>query len=145
VIRVVADANVLVSAVLARSPNSSPAIVLDAAIEGRVELVTSPMLLTELADVLRRPRFRPYLSLDEAEHFIAGLAGQSALTQDAPLPHPSVCRDPKDDYLVALTLKAKADALVTGDRDLLEMESPSVTVVTPRQLADRLRAASEPG
>lgn len=71
-IRVVADANVLVSAVLARSPNSAPVIVLDAAIDGRMELVTSPMLLAELADVLRRPRLRPYLSLDEAEYFIAG-------------------------------------------------------------------------
>jgi hypothetical protein len=106
----------------------------------------------DVADAARRARGRsapttsaPYLSLDEAEHLIAGLAGQSALTQDAPLPHPSVCRDPKDDYLVALTLKAEADVLVTGDRDLLEMEDPPVTVVTPRQLADRLRATSNPG
>ena len=106
-IRVLADANVLVSAALARDPRAPSVLLLDAALDGRVELITSPALVREIASVLARPRLRRYLSLEEAERFVADLAGVTALTADAPLPYPAVCRDPADDYLVAL---AREDA-----------------------------------
>ncbi len=139
-IRVVADANVLISAALARSPTAPSALVLDAALDGRIELVSSPSLLAEIASVLARKRLRRYLSLDEAERFVADLASQTALSTDAPQPHPAICRDPADDYLIALALHAGAEAIVTGDQDLLEIADPPVAVLTPRALAERLNA-----
>jgi len=54
-LRVVGDANVLISSVLARSSNAPSVLILDAALDGRLELVTSPQLLGEMASVLRRP------------------------------------------------------------------------------------------
>ena len=75
-IRVVVDANVLVSAALARSPLAPSAFVLDSALDGRIELLSSPRLLAEIASVLERPRLRRYLSLDEAARFVAGLAAR---------------------------------------------------------------------
>lgn len=54
-LRVVADANVLISAALARSPNAPSVLILEAALDGRLELVTSPQLLGELTSVLIRP------------------------------------------------------------------------------------------
>lgn len=137
-IRVVADANVLISAALARSPAAPSALVLDAALDGRIELVSSPSLLAEITSVLARERLRRYLSVDEAERFVADLASQTALSTDAPKPHPAICRDPADDYLIALALHAGAEAIVTGDRDLLEITDPPVTVLTPRALVERL-------
>ena len=137
-IRVVADANVLVSAALARSPAAPSALVLDAALDERIELLASPALLSEIRSVLTRSRLRCYLSLDEAARFLADLASQATLVPDAPAPHPAVCRDPRDDYLVALALKTQADAIVTGDRDLLELVNPPVAVLTPRALIDRV-------
>ena len=53
-IRVVADANVLISAALAGSPTAPSALVLDAALDGRIELVSSPSLLAEITSVLAR-------------------------------------------------------------------------------------------
>ena len=50
--RVVADANVLVSAALARSAQAPSVLTLDAALDGRVEMVTSPLLLREVTMVL---------------------------------------------------------------------------------------------
>jgi len=138
--RVVADANVLVSAALARSPSAPSALVLDAALDGRLDIVTSPTLLAEVAGVLTRPRLARYLSGPEARRFVAGLASQTTLTSDAPLPHPAVCRDPGDDYLVALAVHARAEAIVTGDRDLLELAGPPVPAITPRVLIERLRS-----
>ncbi|HEX6762878.1 MAG TPA: putative toxin-antitoxin system toxin component, PIN family [Gaiellaceae bacterium] len=90
--RVVADANVLVSAALARDPRSPSALLLDAALAGRIELITSPALLGEVATVLARPRLRRYLSLDEAERFVADLAAVTAVAADPRQPHPEVCR-----------------------------------------------------
>jgi putative PIN family toxin of toxin-antitoxin system len=140
VIRIVADANVLVSAALARSPLAPSALVLEAALDGRLELLSSPMLLSEITSVLARPRLRRYLSLDEAARFVADLASQTTHVNDAPEPHPTVCRDPGDDYLVALAVATGADAIVTGDRDLLELPDPPVAVLAPRALIERLDA-----
>jgi uncharacterized protein len=100
--------------------------VLDAALDGRIELVSSPSLLAEITSVLARERLRRYLSLDEAERFVADLASQTALSTDAPRPHPAICRDAGDDYLIALALHAGAEAIITGDRDLLEIADPPV-------------------
>ncbi len=88
-LRVVADANVLISAALARSPNAPSVQTLDAALDGRLELVTSPLLLRELASVLARPRLRKYLTSDQAHRFLADLAGQSTLLTDPPPPYPN--------------------------------------------------------
>jgi putative PIN family toxin of toxin-antitoxin system len=139
-LRVVADANVLISAALARSPNAPSVQTLDAALDGRLELVTSPLLLRELASVLARPRLRKYLTTDEVHRFLTDLAGQSTLLGDPPPPYPAVCRDPDDDYLVALATSHHADALVTGDDDLLAIDPDQldIKILTPRQLVDRL-------
>lgn len=34
---------------------------------------------------------------------------------------PNICRDPKDDFLLGLIRVSKAEILVTGDQDLLEL------------------------
>lgn len=137
-IRVLADANVLVSAALARSPDAPSVRILDAGLTGRVELVVSPALLAEIESVLTRPRLRRYVSAEEVERFLVELAGAVALERDPLPPHPSVCRDPDDDYLVALSRSTASDYLVSGDRDLHSLNLEDVLVVTPRELVDRL-------
>jgi putative PIN family toxin of toxin-antitoxin system len=45
----------------------------------------------------------------------------------------SVCRDPDDDAILACALEARADYLVTGDVDLLELKIfKGIRIVTPR-------------
>ena len=100
-------------------------------------------MLAELASVLARPRRRRYVSLDEAERFAADLAGVTSLTPDPPPPHLAVCRDPADDYLVALARSTSADALVTGDQDLLSLADPDVSIITPRGLLERLQRGDQ--
>lgn len=139
-LRVVADANVLISAALARSPNAPSVLILEAALDGRLDLVTSPRLLGEVTSVLKRPRLRKYLSTDEALRFVAGLATQTILLTDPPGPPAAVCRDPDDDYLVALSTARHADAIVSGDPDLhaIDNKQLDIEILTPRQLVDRL-------
>ena len=63
------------------------------------------------------------------------------LAADPSPPYPALCRDPGGDYLVALARAAVVDALVTGDRDLLELDDIGVAVITPRELVERLADA----
>lgn len=137
--RVVADANVFVSAALGRSPESPSVRIINAALDGRLELAMSPTLLTEIVDVLSRPRIRKRISAEDAQLFLADVAAQALMFADPPDP-PSVCRDPDDDYLVALAAASGAEVLVSGDDDVLAVEPAQVAVevVTPREMVDRL-------
>lgn len=112
----------------------------DAALDRRIELITSPLLLQEVAIVLARPRLRKYLSTEEGFRFVTDLAAQTTLLADPPGPHPAVCRDPHDDYLVALARSHGAEALVTGDLELLSIDAVQldIDILTPRQLVERL-------
>lgn len=140
-IRVVLDANVLVSAALARDPAAPSVRAFDALLDGRIEAVGCPALLGEVAAVLGRERLRRYLSIEDARRFVTDLASVMTLVADPPTPYPAVCRDSDDDYLVALARAAVVDALVTGDRDLLELQDIAVAVITPRELIKRLADA----
>ena len=70
----------------------------------------------------------------------------TALTEqvnDPAEPHAAVCRDPRDDYLVALARSSGAEAVVTGDLDLLAIDTNEleIEVLTPRLLVERLAAS----
>lgn len=133
-LRVVVDVNVFVAALL--SPRGVPARVIRGWTDGEYQLVVSPLLLSELEQVIRRPKFRR--SIREAE--ITGLL--SALAEDAecvadPAAQPGLTADPDDDYLVALARSADADCIVSGDVHLLEMDDPRPPVLQPRAFLER--------
>jgi uncharacterized protein len=48
---------------------------------------------------------------------------------------PDICRDPKDNFLLALSDKGKADYLVTGENDLLNIgEYKKTKIITAEEL-----------
>ncbi len=49
-----------------------------------------------------------------------------------------VLRDPDDDYLLALATSAGAEAIVTGDKDLLEHLDLQPPAITARQAGEQL-------
>lgn len=53
-----------------------------AARAGRFQLVASPLLLDELADVLTRPKFRRYLSIEDARRFVDAVRALAVLVDD---------------------------------------------------------------
>ena len=65
--KVVLDVSVFVSAVL--SGDGPSAQLVRAMREDRLTVIVCPGLLAELGEVLRRPRFRRYLSLDEVDEY----------------------------------------------------------------------------
>ena len=134
-IRAVWDTGVLIAAAI--NPVGAPGYGLLALMAGRWTLIVSPLLLDELDDVLQRPRFRRYLSRADAWDFVGDIQALGEVCED-PARRPRATRDPDDDYLVALACTARADFLVSGDRDLLEAPDPGVEVITPQAFVARL-------
>jgi putative PIN family toxin of toxin-antitoxin system len=80
--RIVLDTNVFVAAVTSREGVSARLLL--AARAGRFQLVTSPLLLDELADVLSRPKFRQYLSIEHAHRFVDAIQALAVLVDGPP-------------------------------------------------------------
>ncbi len=127
--RAVLDPGVLVSALI--TPTGAPAKLLLAAREGSFDLIASPLLLEELAAVLKREKFRRYADLAVVAAYLALIRREAQLAPDPDGPPPIRCADSNDDYLIALAHSQNA-ALISGDRDLLELAG-KIPVFTPAE------------
>ena len=137
-VQVVADPNVLISAAL--TPSGVCAQLVSELLESPLELVASPLLLAEVERVLWRPRFDrlpPALRTSYVE-FLRRITSSEA--DPPPTGGPLVAADPRDDYLVRLTLAGDRRLLVSGDRHLLDLAG-DYPIVSPRELLDRLGPA----
>jgi putative PIN family toxin of toxin-antitoxin system len=136
VTQVVLDPGVLVSAFI--SPKkAAPALLVDAILEGTLDLLICPTLIGELTDVLSRKKFANHAADGRAEAYIAALSNRAEIVEDPP-PSSTKTADADDDYLVALAEAHGAAAIVSGDGHLLDVASSELAVITPRELADRL-------
>lgn len=127
--RLVIDASALLSGIVGADP-SPPARLVDALFDGGFEAVVCPKLLGEVRRGLSQSYFLRRIDPADAERAVREIARASVQLRDPRNP-PSVVRDPADDYLVALALAARARAIVTGDRDLLDhpgLNPPALTV-----------------
>lgn len=130
------DPNVFVSAQI--SSSGPPARIARAADGGVFEVIVSDLLLSELHDVLMRPRFRRYMTEGEVEDLVADLREKGIGATEGEIER-AVPDDPKDDYLVALAHASNADYLVSGDPHLAAVKSQVyVPVLTPREFSELL-------
>jgi len=114
--RLVLDTNTLISRMLV--PKGTAARAVDKALAAGV-LLASEETLNELADVLARPKFNRYVSLEERQQFLALLGG---VVRVISIQHRiQACRDPKDDKFLHVALNGEAQWLITGDQDLLSL------------------------
>jgi putative PIN family toxin of toxin-antitoxin system len=126
-VRAILDPNVIISALLSR--DGTPAKVLRAWLQGRFDLIVSPILLEELERALAYPKLAERIRPQEAAGMIDWLRREAILVDDPAEPPTSRSEDPGDDYLLALAETERA-ALVSGDRHLLALteELPVLTV-----------------
>jgi putative PIN family toxin of toxin-antitoxin system len=137
-LRVVLDTNVIVSALLFSRGQAS--WLRPAWQDGRLRPLVGKATATELLRVLQYPKFR--LTEAEREDLLADvLPFCETVTIDDPPSHIPSCRDPHDRKFLELALAGGADALVTGDADLLALAPEfAIPIVTPAQIKERLRA-----
>ena len=114
--RLVVDTNVFASAIL--FPRSVPRQVVDHALDHGV-VIFSDATMSELAEVLSRSKFDSFVSRAERELFLAQIESAAEFVPIIQLVR--ACRDPKDDKFLEVALNGRADMIITGDADLLEM------------------------
>lgn len=119
--RLVLDTSVLLSAFVS-APTSPPGRLLAAARAEAFELVACPLIFEELRRGLGKPYFRERVSVVEADELLDALQLLAVVVPD-PVSPTRVLRDPTDDFLLAIAASARAEAIVTGDRDLLDHDA----------------------
>jgi putative PIN family toxin of toxin-antitoxin system len=92
------------------------------------KLVFSEELLSEFLEVSKRPKIRKYISAKDLNDIIKAINEYSNFFEVGVIE--KICRDPKDDFLLALAKTSKADYLLTGDKDLLILDKIGDTQIT---------------
>lgn len=139
--RLVLDTNVVVAGLLW---NGHPRHLLDLAINGDVELFSSPALIDELAHTLNYPKFSQRISAHCATTPSALTVRYSALVKlVTPSEVPQVIeQDAADDQVLACALTANADLIVSGDKHLHSLGGAyqGIRIVTPAEAIDTVGA-----
>jgi putative PIN family toxin of toxin-antitoxin system len=131
--RLVLDTNVFVSALLFDTSTSGR--VLEHA-AGHGQLIFSDSTQRELIAVMTSPKLDKYVAAASREALLLRIAPLIELTTVwQPV---RICRDPHDDAVLEAAVHGSADAIVTGDKDLLALHPfAGIAIVTP---ADYLAA-----
>ena len=108
------DASTLVSATFNRS--GVPALAVEHAFATDRVAISEPVM-TELLDVLHRPKVARFIRPDRRSELLGQLLALCLRVQ--PGERVTDCRDPKDDKYLELALAARAEQIVSSDADLL--------------------------
>lgn len=128
-LRVVLDTNVLLSGIAC--PGSIPGCIVSAWRQGAIEVLLSEYILDELRRVLVRLTHRHGLTAAEIADLVDILSIQCEVVEPYPGTDPAL-RDDKDLPVPGALLAARADYLVTGDKDLLAL-SDHYPIISPAQ------------
>lgn len=105
-------------------------------------IYVSPALLGEYRAVPIELESEEKISRVQVEALITGIAAfVSAAKIVYPHKHLNLCRDIKDNMVLDCCLEAKADFLITGDRDLLDLtDIPfDLKILTPKKYLEHVK------
>jgi len=122
--RIILDTNLWISFLISKDLSKLDEILF----EKKAVLVFSKELLDDFLEVAKRPKFRKFFSktaveniLETIDEYVDFIIVKSKIT---------ICRDPKDNFLLSLAKDGKADFLLTGDSDLLDIGVFGKTSIT---------------
>lgn len=135
--RVVLDTNTVISAI---GWAGAPRQVLLALREDRHKLITSPALLEELTRVLGYPKLKPIRTHPLLPIILAWLHNPQHIV----IPEEQITAiraDPADNLVLEAAVAGKADAIISGDQDLLDLRQfRGIQILTARRFMVRYLA-----
>ena len=111
--RIIIDTNLWISFLLTKKFTAFDKIIS----ARKIILLFSLELLDEIVDVTQREKFRKYFSLDDIESLLIKIKNRSEFINIISVVND--CRDPKDNFLLSLSIDCDSTHLITGDKDLL--------------------------
>jgi uncharacterized protein len=130
--RLVVDTNTIISALFWMG---APAQLLALVREQKHEFFSSQPLLTELAEVLNRDKFRPHINKagQTSTSLVDQWISEVSVVDFNALRNP-ISRDRDDDVVLACAKTAKANAIISGDKDLLVLQQfEGIPILTAAQ------------
>ena len=98
-------------------------------------IILSETVIDELSNVLSRPKFDRYLSRSIRQNLLETLVEASLLVQ--PSESINECRDPQDNKYLELAISGHAESIITGDEDLLILNSfRNIRIITVLEFLD---------
>ena len=127
--KVIIDTNLWVSFLIGKELVSLKELI----VNGQVQPVFSKESLEELKQVTQRPKLQKYFPPEKVNELLLFLNAISLFVEIQS--NVKVCRDPKDNFLLAIAQESQADYLITGDQDLLILERfQSTKIISYRNL-----------
>ena len=121
--RIVIDTNILISFFLIKKSSRFDTLIAQA----EVLLLYNQELIDEFITVTKRSKFERYFDEKDIESLLLMIKNR-ALFIDV-TSQVTICRDPKDNFLLALAKDGKATHLITGDKDLLALKKYGKTII----------------
>ena len=116
--KVILDTNIWISFLLGKRLN----VLREIFSMEKVEIFVSDQLLSEIRDVVSRPKFIGKIGLDAVLKLFELISAKCKFINDYPDIETAI-RDTKDLYLLSMAENIPADYLVTGDNDLLVLRN----------------------
>ena len=132
--RVIIDTNLWISFLLSKKINFIDKLLAG----GKVELVFCDELLAELVEVISRPKLSRFFT-DEDWELVFEIIDRYSVYIPV-VSSVTICRDDKDNFLLSLAKDAKANYLLTGDKDLLVLktfDTTQIVTITEFQLINK--------
>ncbi len=127
--RIVADTNLLIASIFW---NGAPYKIIQQALEKKIELVTSQEILKEVQKVLSDPKEGFILGEQEINDILKVILQYALLVQGQE--KVNIVRDPKDNHILSCALAAKAEYIVTRDKDILILKVfNNIKIITPEE------------
>ena len=116
VVKIIIDTNVWISFLMGKALTRLENYIYN----GHFQIVSCDEQLAELQEVLYRPKMERYFSAHQIKGVFELLADFAQFVSIHS--RIDICRNAKDNYLLALSIDANADFLITGDKDLLSIQ-----------------------
>ena len=113
--RVIIDTNLWISFLITNNLN----ILSELFLFERFQIIFSDELFNEFLDVAQRPKFKKYFDEKSVQLLIENISEKLEFIEVASVI--TICRDLKDNFILALSIDGNADYIVTGDKDLLSL------------------------
>jgi uncharacterized protein len=115
-VKIILDTNILVSFLITKDFEKLDDFILT----GKILLVFSHELMDEFITVVQRPKFQKLFSADDIELIVNFLLDHGCIIDV--VSDLKLCRDKKDNFLLNLANDGDADYLISGDKDLLDID-----------------------
>jgi len=130
--RAVLDTNVFISGILWKG---TPHKIIELAEKQKIEIAISLEILEELAGVIKRPKFKPYLNQAESTpqqivERVVSLTQVFLSTKRVTI----IKIDPTDNMFLSCALASGASFIISGDKHLLNLKQyQGIKVISPAQ------------